>query len=88
MSNLAVSPLLNAYSFVGIYVNTLLCVYFTWGNKERETDWVGRYYRVGIDRGNRIAGFLLATATAGLLIVGAGPIAFLRKLHCLHILPS
>ena len=42
-----------------------------------------RFCRVG--GGNRIAGFLLAVATAGLLVVGAGPIAFLRELHCLHI---
>ena len=44
---------------------------------------MGRFYRVG--GGNRIAGFLLAIATAGLLVVGAGPIAFLRELYCLLI---
>jgi SulP family sulfate permease len=46
---------------------------------------MGRFYRVG--GGNRIAGFLLAVATAGLLVVGAGPIAFLREFHCLRIFP-
>ena len=42
---------------------------------------MGKFYCVG--GGNRIAGFLLAVATVDLLVVGAGPIAFLlRALHC------
>jgi len=45
---------------------------------------VGRFYRVG--GGNRIAGFLLAIATTGLLVIGAGPIAFLRESHFMCIL--
>ena len=45
---------------------------------------MGRFYRVG--EGNCIAGFL-AIATAGLLVIGSGPIAFLRELYCLHTLP-
>ena len=52
-------------------------------NKGRLTE-VGRFYRVG--GGNRIAGFLLAIATAGLLVIGAGPIAFLRESHFMCIL--
>ena len=36
-----------------------------------------RFYRIG--GGNRIAGFLLAVATAILLIIGPWPIAYIRK---------
>ena len=35
-----------------------------------------RFYRVG--GGTRIAGFLLAVATAVLLFIGTGPIAYIR----------
>lgn len=38
---------------------------------------VYRFYRVGGD--TRVAGFLLAVATTVLLLVGTGPIAFIRK---------
>lgn len=36
-----------------------------------------RFYRVG--GGTRVAGFLLALATAILLFIGTGPIAFIRE---------
>ena len=39
------------------------------------------FYRVG--GGTRIAGFLLAVATTALLLVGTGPIAYIRKLSTL-----
>ena len=39
-------------------------------------DTISRFYRVGGD--NRVAGFLLAGATAVLLFVGTGPIAYIR----------
>ena len=35
--------------------------------------------------GNRIAGFLLAVATAVLLVIGTGPIAYIRELVLLKI---
>lgn len=35
-----------------------------------------RFYRVGGD--SRIAGFMLAAATAALLLMGTGPIAYIR----------
>jgi SulP family sulfate permease len=38
------------------------------------------FYRVG--GGTRIAGFLLAVATTVLLLVGTGPIAYIRKCSC------
>ena len=38
---------------------------------------LGRFYRVGGD--TRISGFLLAGATAVLLFVGTGPIAYIRE---------
>ena len=38
----------------------------------------GRFYRVG--GATRYAGFLLALATFGLLLVGTGPIAYIRTL--------
>lgn len=36
-----------------------------------------RFYRVG--GGTRVAGFLLAVATTVLLLIGTGPIAYIRK---------
>ena len=43
-----------------------------------------RFYRVG--GSTRISGFLLAVANAVLLLVGTGPIAYIRKsLSLLHI---
>ena len=36
------------------------------------------FYRVG--GGNRIAAFLLAVATVFLLVIGTGPIAYIREL--------
>lgn len=36
-----------------------------------------RFYRVGGD--SRIAGFLLAAATIALLLIGTGPIAYIRE---------
>jgi hypothetical protein len=41
-----------------------------------------RFYRVG--GGNRIAGFLLAVATFILLMIGTGPIAYIRMFHDFH----
>lgn len=43
-----------------------------------------RFYRVGGD--TRVAGFLLALATAALLFIGTGPIAYIRKLSRLTAL--
>ena len=40
---------------------------------------VNSFYRVG--GGTRIAGFLLAVATVILLLIGTGPIAFIRTSH-------
>ena len=44
--------------------------------------WLHSFYRVG--GGNRIAAFLLAVATAILLVIGTGPIAYIRELAYAH----
>ena len=91
MSFLAIFPFLNAYAFVDVKSKlSCLCKHapvrlFYLEKKRGKLIEMRRFYRVG--GGNRIAGFLLAVATAGLLVVGAGPIAFLREFHCFPIFP-
>ena len=61
------------------YVNSLL---YATSRLARDplipTPAFGRFYRVG--GATRYAGFLLALATFGLLLVGTGPIAYIRTL--------
>lgn len=42
-----------------------------------------RFYRVG--GGTRIAGFLLALSTVALLLLGVGPISYIRKLQVVNV---
>ena len=65
-----------------VYVNTLLCNYFTWEKIERKGDWLGWANFIALVE----AIVFLGSSSLSLLlacVVGAGPIAFLlRALHC------